>query len=59
VSQESRSGWIGDLAKAAKVDRKFPRNGDPADVRKHLAMAQADSDMLEALDDAENLWLAG
>lgn len=58
VSQQDRAGWIGDLAKAAKADRKFPRNGDPDDVRKHLNNSQADSDMLEAVDDAENLWLA-
>jgi hypothetical protein len=57
LAQVARDGWIGDLAKAAKADRKFPKDGDPDTVRKHLSDNQAESDMLEAVDDAENAWL--
>ena len=56
ITQINRSGWIGDLAKAAKADRTFPRDGDPDSVRAHLSGKQADSDMLEAVDDAERIW---
>ncbi len=57
VTQGHRDGWIGDLAKAAKADRSFPRDGDPDAVRAHLHTKQAESDMLEAVDDAETIWL--
>ena len=57
LTQANREGWIGDLAKAAKADRGFPRGGDPDVVRKHLSEKQAESDMLEAIDDAEGVWL--
>jgi len=57
VAQVDRDGWIGDLAKAAKADRGFPRDGDPDAVRGHLGAKQADSDMIEAVDDAETIWL--
>lgn len=57
LSQDDREGWIGALAKAAKSDRHFPRSGDPDAVRQHLSAAQAEGDMFEAVDDAENLWL--
>ncbi len=56
-SQVVRTGWIGSLAKAAKADRGFPSSGDPEAARAHLSASQADSDMLEALDDAEREWL--
>ena len=57
LTQITEDGWIGDLAKAAKADRSFPRNGDPDAVRLHLSSKQADSDMFEALDAAEIAWL--
>jgi len=57
LTQFNRDGWIGDLARAAKADRRFPRDGDPDMVRKHLSDNQAESDMLEAVDNAENIWL--
>ncbi|MBB5685437.1 YozE family protein [Sphingobium boeckii] len=57
LSQQDHEGWIGALAKAAKSDRRFPRAGDPDAVRKHLSEAQAEGDMFEAVDDAENLWI--
>ena len=41
--QAGRSDWIGDLAKAAKADRSFPRDGNPAAVRTHLREKQAES----------------
>lgn len=55
--QVDRHGPIGDLVKAAKADRSFPRLGSPEDVRKHLNKMQADGDMFEAVDDAETDWL--
>ena len=55
--QTSRTGWIGDLAKAAKADRSFPKEGDADAIRAHLGAKQADADMLEAVDDAERIWL--
>jgi hypothetical protein len=57
LAQTGRSGWVGDLAKAAKADRQFPRQGDPDAIRAHLNKSQADGDMFEAVDDAEGLWL--
>lgn len=57
LAQVHRDGWISDLVKAAKADRGFPRDGDPEAVRRHLNEKQAESDMLEAVDDAESLWL--
>ncbi len=57
VAQVDRHGPIGDLVKAAKADRAFPREGSPEDVRKHLSRMQADGDMFDAVDDAETDWL--
>lgn len=57
LTQVARKDWIGDLARAAKADRRFPRDGDPDTVRSHLGEQQAESDMLEAIDDAESIWL--
>ena len=57
LAQVGQEGWIGDLSKCAKADRGFPRDGAPDAVRKHLNEKQADSDMLEAVDDAERAWL--
>ncbi len=56
LAQTAREGWVGDLAKAAKADRSFPQGGDPDAVRRHLSEKQAESDMLEAVDDAERIW---
>lgn len=55
--QDRRSDWIGDLAKAAKADRAFPKQGDPDAVRHRLSSLGAEADMLEALDAAEIEWL--
>lgn len=56
LQQVDREGCVGDLVKAAKADRRFPRAGAPDDVRKHLNEQQASSEMFEAVDDAETDW---
>ncbi|MBV1692549.1 hypothetical protein KRR38_34185 [Novosphingobium sp. G106] len=56
VAQTDRKGWVGDLAKAAKADRDFPRRASAADVRARLQKMGADGDVFEALDDAELDW---
>lgn len=57
IGQHARAGWIADLARAAKTDRGWgARQGDPDAVRLHLNKMQAESDMFEAVDDAERLW---
>jgi hypothetical protein len=58
LAQQDRRGLIGALAKAAKADGGFPGRGDPDAVRSRLAMAGAEGDMFEAVDDAEAAWLA-
>ncbi|HUD90082.1 hypothetical protein [Sphingobium sp.] len=58
LQQIDRGGFIGDLAKAAKADRAFPKDGDPVAVRKRLSAQGADPDMHDALDDAELDWAA-
>lgn len=58
LQQLDRGGFIGELAKAAKADRGFPKDGDPEAVRKRLSSLGADPDMHEALDDAELDWKA-
>jgi len=58
LAQTDREGWVGDLVKAAKTDRQFPRAGSPEDVRKRLRDTMAEGDMFEAVDDAESDWLS-
>ena len=58
LRQKDRSGWVGDLARAAKTDPKFPKFGSPEDVRARLRELMADGDMFEAVDDAEGDWMA-
>jgi hypothetical protein len=53
LDQTRRPGSLGELAKAAKGDRLFPRNGSAEDVRRRFGVAGADGDAFEALDDAE------
>ena len=57
LSQQGRTGLVGQLVDGAKVDRKFPRYGTPEEVRKHLSAMQADGDLFEAVDEAESDWL--
>jgi hypothetical protein len=49
---------VGQLVAGAKLDRKFPRNGSPEDVRRHLSAMQAEGDLFEAVDEAEIDWRA-
>ncbi len=58
IGQKDKGGLIGQLAAGAAGDRRFPKQGGPDDVRKHLVALQADGDMHSALDDAEVDWLA-
>lgn len=56
LEQSERPGLIGNLAKAAKADRAFPKDGSPEEVRKRISSLGADPDMHEALEDAELDW---
>ena len=58
TAQRDRGDWIDALADAARKDTRFPKNGCPDDVRKHLTAMQAEGDMFEAIDDAELDWLS-
>lgn len=58
ITQKDRSDLVGQLAIGAVADRRFPRNGDPEAVRKHLSAMQAEGDMFAAVDDAESDWLS-
>ena len=58
ITQKDRSDLVGQLAAGAVADRRFPRNGDPEAVRKHLSAMQAEGDMFAAVDDAESDWLS-
>ena len=57
LTQKDRGGLVGQLSAGAAVDRRFPKNGDPGDVRAHLTAMQADGDIFAALDDAETDWM--
>jgi len=58
MAQKDRSDLVGQLATGAVADRRFPRNGDPEAVRKHLSAMQAEGDMFAGVDDAESDWLS-
>lgn len=51
--QGKKSGALGELAKAARTDPRFPKAGSADDVRARFASAGADGDAFAALDDAE------
>lgn len=53
LDQVGRTDEIGTLAKAAKADAAFPKQGDVLAVSKRLNAVQADSDMHAALEQAE------
>ncbi|MGF7150081.1 hypothetical protein FHS96_003739 [Sphingomonas zeicaulis] len=57
LGQHGRSDWIGDLARAAKADRAFPKAGDADAARHRLSAMGAEADMFEALEAAEIEWL--
>ena len=54
LEQTKRPGLIGELAKAVRLDRAFPKNGTADEVRARFASAGADGDAFMALEDAEN-----
>jgi hypothetical protein len=54
--QGKKGGAIGELAKAARLDPRFPRTGSADDVRARFASAGADGDAFVALDDAERAY---
>lgn len=54
--QTERDGLVGQLVDGARADRRFPRDGGPDDVRRHLSAMQADGDLFEAVDEAEADW---
>ena len=58
TQQADRRGWVGDLARAARNDPRFPRDGDVEAVRRWLGERRASGDDYEVLDDAELDWLA-
>lgn len=58
LAQTDRGDWIDDLARAARTDPAFPKDGDPEAVRKRLDQRGADGEMYERLDDAELDWLS-
>jgi uncharacterized protein YozE (UPF0346 family) len=58
MTQKDRTDLVGQLATGTVADRRFPRNGDPEAVRKHLSAMQAEGDMFAAVDDAESDWLS-
>ena len=58
ATRTASGGFVGQLAAAAAGDRRFPKHGDPEDVRTYLRGAMADGDMFDAVDDAEADWRA-
>jgi len=53
LTQTERGDAIGDLAKAAKADRGFPRDGDYEAISRRLNELQADGEVHEALEQAD------
>lgn len=58
LSQKKRDDAVGELAKAAHRDPKFPIDGSVQDVSARLNKLEADPDMHFALEDAELEYLA-
>jgi len=58
LGQAHRSDAVGALAKMARLDGAFPRDGDAQAVSKRLNQLQADGEFHMALEDAELDWLA-
>lgn len=53
IAQGKRTGSIGELAKAVRHDRLFPRSATVDVVRRRFSEAGADGDAFAALEDAE------
>lgn len=58
IEQDKRSGAIGELAKHAKADRGFPRSGDVKAAWKRLNSIQVESELYDAMEEAELDYLA-
>jgi hypothetical protein len=58
IGQVEREGAVGELARAAKADSKFPRDGDFEAISRRLNELQAEGEMHVALEDAELAWLS-
>lgn len=56
LAQVDRGDAVDELAKAARRDAGFPKEGDPDAVRKRISALGADPEMHDALDDAELDW---
>ena len=57
LAQLQEEGPTGDLARAAKADSRFPKDGDFKAISRRLNELQAEGDMHVALEDAEAAWL--
>lgn len=57
LAQVQENGAIGDLARAAKADSRFPKDGDFEAISRRLNELQAEGEMHVVLEDAEALWL--
>jgi hypothetical protein len=58
IEQGGRTGAIGILANHAKADRGFPRDGDAKAAWKRLNAMQVESDLYDAMEEAELDYLA-
>lgn len=56
LEQSKSGGTVGELAKAARADRMFPRAGGAEEVRARFDRAGADGDAYAALEDAERAY---
>jgi len=57
LAQFQEEGPIGDLARAAKADSRFPKDGDFEAISRRLNELQAEGEMHVALEDGEAQWL--
>lgn len=58
LAQVSREDAIGALARAAKADSKFPKDGDFEAISRRLNELQAEGETHVALEEAEGAWLS-
>lgn len=58
MQQENREGMVGELAKHAKADRYFPKDGGLKEAWGRLNAIQVEPDMYAAMEEAELDWLA-
>jgi len=53
IEQDHRTCAIGELAKYAKADRAWPRRGDAKACWKRLNEVQVESDLYDAMEEAD------